>query len=532
MIILPVGTKSTLALKPKVTISLIVICIVVHMLTSMTGGDIHADLFKVEREIYHVQVHLFLLENDEFYLENGYIDNLQEMAMDGIAGSSDYADLESNIFTAMGNSYSCFKDLENFGNTLYKRDASFYKGEPVRQELLAEWKSIQKKEESVLNRIPSFALGLVPRNMNRFWTFITHLFLHGDIWHLLGNMLFLWVVGCLLEDTWGRGPFLAFYLCGGMFAGLAHSLQDTSSGMPLIGASGAIAAAMGAFTVRHFMTKIKFFYFFMFLFRPLWGTFHLPAFVFLPFWFIQQVALKSMSDFVGGSNVAYLAHIMGYLAGIVTALVFQATGLEEKIIDPLVKKKQVQEGVLKDPRFDEACDSIRQGSVERAKILFSQLISENPENFDLARDIAMIYREAGIENDSLSINQLTLKSLLLKSRMDEATELALDMIRVQNDKAVNPQLLLKVGKHLQSTGRYGEAHDIYSSIIKINASPTLSAKASISLAKLLTSGLNNINDAINTLDHALTLNIDPALKSTISEMKSSMESLAGSPCEI
>ncbi|MCK4537903.1 MAG: rhomboid family intramembrane serine protease [Candidatus Krumholzibacteria bacterium] len=531
MFIIPVGTKSALALKPKVTISLIVICIVVHMLTSMTGGDIQSDLFKVERKIYHVQVHLFLLENDEFYLENGYIDNLQEMAMDGIAGSSDYADLESNIFTAMGNSFSCFKDLESFGNTLYKRDASFYEGEPFRQELLAKWKDIQKKEESVLNRIPSFSLGLVPRNMNRFWTFVTHLFLHGDIWHLLGNMLFLWVVGCLLEDTWGRGPFLAFYLCGGIFAGLAHCLQDTSSGMPLIGASGAIAAAMGAFTVRHFMTKIRFFYFFLLLFRPFWGTFHLPAFVFLPFWFIQQVALKSLSDSVGGSNVAYLAHIMGYLAGIVTALIFRTTGLEEKVIDPLVKKKRIKEGVLKDPRFDEACDSLRQGGVERAKILFSQLVRENPENFDLAGDIAMIYREAGIENDYLSINELTMKNLLLKGRMDEASGLALDMIHVQADTAINPQLLHKVGKHLQNAGRHGEAHDIYRSIIKANISPTMSAKASIALAKLLSSELNNVYDAIETLDYALTLEIEPALKSTILEIKSTMESLAGSPCK-
>ena len=70
--------------------------------------------------------------------------------MDGITGSSDYTDLESNIFTAMGNSFSCFSDLENFGNTLYKREASFYEDDPFRQELLAKWKSIQKRTEKRL----------------------------------------------------------------------------------------------------------------------------------------------------------------------------------------------------------------------------------------------------------------------------------------------------------------------------------------------------------------------------------------------
>ena len=143
----------------------------------------------------------------------------------------------------------------------------------------------------------------------------------------------------------------------------------------------------------------------------------------------------------------------------------------------------------------------------------------------------MIYREAGIEDDSQSINQLTLKSLLLKGRMDEASTLALDMIQVQTGKATNPQLLLKVGRHLQRAGKYGEAHDIYRSIIKSDLSPTMSAKASIALAKLLSSGLNNVYDAIETLDFAMSMEIDPALKSTISEMKDSMESLAGSPCK-
>ena len=68
-----------------------------------------------------------------------------------------------------------------------------------------------EKEDNILAELPTYSLGLVPRKMNRIWTFLTHLFLHGGIWHLLGNMLFLWVVGCLLEDSWGRFPFLIFY---------------------------------------------------------------------------------------------------------------------------------------------------------------------------------------------------------------------------------------------------------------------------------------------------------------------------------
>jgi membrane associated rhomboid family serine protease len=353
--------------------------------------------------------------------------------------------------------------------------------------------------------------------MGRIYTFITHMFVHGDIWHLLGNMLFLWVVGCLLEDSWGRWPFLGFYLLGGIIAGAAHCLQDTSSAIPLIGASGAIAAAMGAFTIRHFMTKIKFFYFFIFLFRPLWGTFYLPAFIFLPFWFVEQLVLKSISDFVGAADVAYLAHIAGYMAGVSAALIVKATDLEKKWLAPMVNRKQIDEGVLKDPRFEEACQLIETGNVERGRMLFDRLLAERPDDIGLKHDIATIYREHGLGDASCELAADAMKAMLLQSRDEEAAQLALEMIGDRSPACVdlNPQLLLRVGRWLAAHDRYGEAHDVYRFIIGVGTVPQISAKASLALAKTLAGPMDNPRDAEAVLEEALRLDVGPQMHEEI-----------------
>ena len=363
---------------------------------------------------------------------------------------------------------------------------------------------------------------LVPNRMARVHTFITHMFLHGDFWHLMGNMLFLWVVGCLLEDTWGRKTFLGFYLIGGMFAGLAHCLSEPGSTVPMIGASGAIAAAMGAFTVRHFMTKIKFFYFFLLLFRPFWGTFYLPAFVFLPLWFIQQIAMKELSDFMGGgSGVAYMAHIAGYLGGVIAALVFKATGVEEKWIDPSVQKARVDNGVLKDPRFDEACELLSSGNVERARLLFDALVEERPQDLSLQRDIAVLYKEHDMEDECCEINEKVLRNMLLKSDNENAARLALEIIEDRSAASVdvNPQLLLRSAKWLGSQEHFPEAIDLHRFIITCNNVPTVTAKSSIALAKILGTEMNDMGEAVAVLERATSLDVGPELLEQIEEAR-------------
>jgi tetratricopeptide (TPR) repeat protein len=289
--------------------------------------------------------------------------------------------------------------------------------------------------------------------------------------------------------------------------------------------SGAIAAAMGAFTVRHFWTRIKFFYFFVFFFRPFWGTFHLPAFVFLPFWFIEQIALKSLADFMGGSDVAYLAHIAGYTFGAMAALTVRATDFEKRYLAPKLQQKQVEAGVLKDPRFNKACELMDSGSVERAKALFDQLISARPDDFNTLQDIASIYKEKGLNKDYCELAGNILKNLLLKSRFDEASSLALGIASHKEPVDINPQLLMRVGKWLTEQRRYGEAHDIYRSIISGNSSMHVSVKASLALAKLLYERMDNPRDALSVIVDARDLVPDAEWAERLSEMENTIKEM-------
>jgi len=517
--IIPIGTKADLALKPKVTIGLIAACIIVHIIASSMSGQTGDEMFRVHRDLYTKQTSLYIMDKGR---ENGVPGQISHEAAGGIEmmeNAEDYYDLQMGLVTAMGGNYDAYTDVEDFSIELEARDETFYSEFSQEASDFYDWQRLKKREQEVLDSHVNYALGLVPGRMNRVHTFITHMFLHGDFWHLMGNMLFLWVVGCLLEDTWGRKTFLGFYLIGGMFAGLAHCLSEPGSATPMIGASGAIAAAMGAFTVRHFMTKIKFFYFFLLLFRPFWGTFYLPAFVFLPFWFIQQVAMKELSDFMGGSGVAYMAHIAGYLGGVITALVFKATGVEARWIDPSVQKARVDNGVLKDPRFDEACELLSNGNVERARLLFDTLVGERPQDLGLQRDIAVLYKEHDMADECCEINEKVLKNMLLKSRNEEAARLALEIIEERSAASVdvNPQLLLRSAKWLSSKEHYPEAIDIHRFIITCNTVPSVTAKSSIALAKILGTQLDDMKEAVAVLERAATLDIGPELKDQISE---------------
>ena len=524
--IIPIGTKAALALKPRVTIGLIAACIIAHILASTMSGQTGEELFQVHRDLYAQQARLYIMDKSRDGGVPGYISPESASGLEKMERAEDYYNLEMGLIEAMGGSYNAFDDIESFGRVLAKRNESYYPEYSQEAGDFDEWKRLKKRETKVLDSHVNYALGLVPSRMARVHTFITHMFLHGDIWHLLGNMLFLWVVGCLLEDTWGRKTFLGFYLLGGVFAGLAHCLSESGSAVPMIGASGAIAAAMGAFTVRHFMTKIKFFYLFILLFRPFWGTFYLPAFVFLPFWFIQQVVMKELSDFMGGSGVAYVAHIAGYMGGVVTALVFKATGVESKWIDPMVQKARVDNGVQKDPRFDEACELLASGNVERAKLLFETLVRERPDDLNLQRDIAVLYRDNDMSDECCELSEKVMKNLLIKSRNEEAARLALEIIEDRSPASVdvNPRLLLRSAKWLSSQGHHPEAVDIHRFIITCNTVPTVTAKASIALAKILDSELENSGEAAAVLERATALEIGPELQDQISEARIALTS--------
>jgi membrane associated rhomboid family serine protease len=146
-------------------------------------------------------------------------------------------------------------------------------------------------------------------------TLITSMFMHGSWMHIIGNMIFLWAFGPEIEDAMGRWRYLLFYFAGGLVAMIAQVAADPHSALPILGASGAIAAVMGAFLVTYPRDQIRSLLFIFIFVR----TTFVPAALLIGFWFLVQLfdAGSVTTEQTGG--VAYLAHVGGFIFGVVTA---------------------------------------------------------------------------------------------------------------------------------------------------------------------------------------------------------------------
>jgi membrane associated rhomboid family serine protease len=177
-----------------------------------------------------------------------------------------------------------------------------------REQIIAAYSLIPARSTAFLSGYPvGFSEGILP--------FFTSMFLHGGWMHLIGNMWFLWLFGDNVEDRVGHGRYLLLYLAGGLAGAVAHWSFNMASQVPTVGASGAIAAVMGAYLITfpgaRIRTLVPIFIFFT------W--FDMPAFIILIYWlllqFLSGVASVAVADPMQG-GVAFFAHVGGFVAGI------------------------------------------------------------------------------------------------------------------------------------------------------------------------------------------------------------------------
>jgi len=148
-------------------------------------------------------------------------------------------------------------------------------------------------------------------------TLISSMFLHGSWMHLIGNMWFLWVFGNNIEDSMGHLRFVVFYLLTGLLASGAHILSSLSSGVPTVGASGAISGIMGAYMLLYPRVRVHTLVIFFYFFRVI----TLPAVTMLGLWFAFQLLQGAVVG--AGAGVAFWAHIGGFAAGVALIKVFE-----------------------------------------------------------------------------------------------------------------------------------------------------------------------------------------------------------------
>lgn len=240
----------------------------------------------------------------------------------------------------------------------------------------------QARAESILGRFAFY-----PSHPSAI-SYLTANFLHEGWTHLIFNMWFLWLAGAVLEDTWGRPLYAAFYLVSGVAALWGYALVYPHGLIPVIGASGAIASLMGGFLVRFPKTKIQL-GFFYWIVRPKLYRFQAPAFAVLPLWLGLQLLSGLLAGESGG--VAYWAHIGGFGFGAVMALVLRYSKLEQKA-DRAIEDKV---GWSAEPRIVTATDLVENGQLDEAISELKMLIAEKPASMDAHEMLASLYYRKG-----------------------------------------------------------------------------------------------------------------------------------------
>jgi membrane associated rhomboid family serine protease len=184
-------------------------------------------------------------------------------------------------------------------------------------------------------RVILYSYGMIPAELFGLWRpprtylvlpawakIVTSMFLHGGWFHLLGNMLYLWIFGNNVEDVLGRGRYLCFYLCCGAVAALAQAFASPASHIPMVGASGAIAGVLGAYLLLHPGANVRCFVWIVIFFRIV----NVPAWTMLGLWFAMQL-ISGLSVAAGSPGVAFWAHVGGFVSGLVLVAVFRPSGV-------------------------------------------------------------------------------------------------------------------------------------------------------------------------------------------------------------
>jgi len=412
--IIPIGSEEGVRRLPYLTLGIIILNTVIWIFTSMIVAGQEKELVKLDSALRDI--------------EYRYI----------------YKIVETDPKLLLTNDYNEIRDKFEAGEIMLPDDPDFEK-----------WTNLYVEFKNKLGNTVFEKYGFKPRRFNILQIF-SSLFIHANFLHLLFNMLFLWLVGCNIEDDWSWKIFGGLYLVSGFVACVFHAVVFPASNVPLIGASGAIAGVMGAFMIRHFKTKIWFAYFVWFFIRPYFGRFRMYAGIWLPFWFLQQYLEARWST---TSGVAYWAHIGGFILGAVIGLSFRFLGIEKKYIEPMVEDSF--EKLKLSPTMKEAYKKLENGDAVSAIPLFLQALNDEPQNVDARLVLARIYMEKGRLDEAGSMYDNALGIVL---RVNDF-QLILSIKDEAQEKSLLPRIseknLYNLGTILENRARYDDAVKIY-----------------------------------------------------------------------
>ena len=245
----------------------------------------------------------------------------------------------------------------------------------------------------------------VPAHPNAI-SYLTANFLHGGWLHLIGNMWLLWLAGFVLEDVWGRWLYSAFYLIAGAAALQFYAWTNPGNINPTLGASGAVAALMGAFLVRFPKMKIEMAWLFWFrLYR-----FKAAAYWLLPLWLFMEIFYGTLWGNYG--SVAHWAHVGGFLFGAVAALAIQHSGLEHKANQAIEQKL----AWTADPQIDQANRMMEHGQLAEALAVLTDYVALKPGSPDAWNMLRQIHTR---QSNTQGYRDATLKTCAVHLKAHE-----------------------------------------------------------------------------------------------------------------
>lgn len=292
--------------------------------------------------------------------------------------------------------------------------------------------------------------GFVPAEWDRWINFLTCMFLHGGWLHIIGNMLFLFLFGRLVEESLGKIGFVLLYFAAGLLASLAHlfTTPEFLWDVPCIGASGAVSGVLGAAAVVRAREKVRVFYLWVLTLQPLYGKVDLPAILFLGIWFFAQFAYAvSFSEISEAVEVAYWAHVGGFAFG---ALIGLLTGVGRSF-------RKTADVWHRNRRHEAVLQALRAGDLDRAQRCLEDVKQHDglPEEWGLLP--ARIAFERGASDEVLATAERVFRESLAKRQRKRLLDAYALVTSSGQMPSLTPAEALVLIRALNATGRRAEA---------------------------------------------------------------------------
>jgi len=350
--------------------------------------------------------------------------------------------------------------------------------------------------------------------------YLTANFLHGGWLHLIGNMWFLWLAGFVLEDAWGRPLYALIYLIAGAAALQFHAWLNPGSIVPTLGASGAVAALMGAFLVSFPKMKIKMMW--IIFFRRYY--FNAPAYALLPVWLLMEILYGTVFGHL--SSTAHWAHVGGFLFGAAAALALRYSGLEHKMNQAIENEVSWQN----DAEIVEASELLDNGQLDRALPILKEYLVKKPDSVDACALLREVHwRKTDIPLYLAYTERLC--KLHLAARQSKAAWQDYEEFLQQGGQKLPAQTWLDLCRVPEEEGAFERAVSEYEKLAGAYPAERQSLMARLGAARVCLKRLNRPQEALKLYEAVANspiphLDLEPNIQSGVREARAALAAAA------